>query len=95
MYWYPKLVERVRPESGVDDWVAHDLRRTAASIMTSMGFSRLVVSKILNHVEPGVTKVYDRYSYDKDKREALKAWGSRVQSIISAQSANEGMMTHD
>jgi integrase len=35
----------------------HDLRRTPASYMASMGMSRFVVSKILNHVETGVTSV--------------------------------------
>jgi integrase len=58
--WYQKLVERVRSKAAVADWVAHDPRRTAASMMTGMSFSRLVISKILNHVEPGVTKVYER-----------------------------------
>jgi len=86
MYWYQKLVERVRPRCGVNDWVAHDLRRTAASMMTSMGFSRLVVGKILNHVEPGVTMVYDRYSYDNDKRNALDAWGARLDGILASNS---------
>jgi len=56
---------------------AHDLRRTAATFMTSMGVSRLVVSKILNHVESGVTAVYYRHSYDEEKREALTRWGRR------------------
>jgi integrase len=83
MYWYQKLVERVRPQSKVNDWTAHDLRRTAASMMTSMGFTRLVVGKILNHTEPEVTKVYDRYSYDSEKRAALEAWGSRIQFLLS------------
>ena len=50
--------------------------------MTSMGISRLVVSKILNHVEQGVTRVYDRHSYDKEKREALDAWATRLEEII-------------
>jgi integrase len=87
MYWYQKLVERVRPKSGVDDWRAHDLRRTASSMMTGMGFSRLVAGKILNHREPGVTKVYDRYSYDNDKLEALEAWGNRMEAILSEDKA--------
>jgi integrase len=42
----------------------HDLRRTAASHMTNMGIPRLVVSKVLNHAESGVTALYDRHSYD-------------------------------
>lgn len=36
--------------------------------MNSMDISRLVVSKILNHVESGLTAVYDRHSYDAEKR---------------------------
>jgi hypothetical protein len=51
--------------------------------MTGMGIPRLIVSKILNHVEPGVTAVYDRHSYDKEKREALEAWGRRLQLMVS------------
>jgi integrase len=73
---------RVRQVSKVD-FVPHDLRRTAASYMASMGISRLIVSKILNHSDPSVTKVYDRYSYDKEKRQALEAWGARLQEIVS------------
>ena len=77
------LAERVRAASKVF-FRAHDLRRTAASLMAGMGVPRLVVGKILNHIEPGVTSVYDRYSYDREKREALNAWGARLSSIIEA-----------
>lgn len=60
----------------------HDLRRTAASQMTALGISRLVVSKILNHVEGSVTAIYDRHSYDKEKQYALEVWGSKLEEII-------------
>jgi integrase len=73
-----------RVKLGTGDATPHDLRRTAASHMTSIGISRLVVSKILNHAEPGVTAVYDRHSYDREKREALDAWGAKLQEIIGA-----------
>jgi integrase len=63
---------------GTADATPHDLRRTAASHMTSIGIGRLVVSKILNHAEPGVTAVYDRHSYDREKRAALDTWGERL-----------------
>lgn len=67
--------------SGVD-FVMHDLRRTAASYMASAGVPRLVISKVLNHVEPGVTRVYDRHSYDAEKRQALEAWAARLNGIL-------------
>jgi hypothetical protein len=34
-------------------------------------------------VEPGVTKVYDRHSYAKEKREALESWGRRLMVRMS------------
>ena len=80
-------IERIRKHSRVD-FVMHDLRRTAASRMTGdLGVNRLTVSKILNHVESGVTTVYDRHSYDAEKRQALEAWGSRLEQIVSGESA--------
>ncbi len=77
-----KAAGRIAKAAGVD-FVPHDLRRTAATFMTSMGISRLVVGKLLNHVESGITKVYDRYSYDEEKRDALAAWGDRVETIVT------------
>ena len=66
---------------GTQPFTPHDLRRTAASHMTRIGIPRLVVSKILNHVETGVTAIYDRHSYDAEKREALDAWGQKLEAI--------------
>ena len=64
-------------------FVPHDLRRSAASKMTGRGISRLTVSKLLNHSEAGITKIYDRHSYDPEKRLALDAWGARVEEIVT------------
>lgn len=44
---------------------------------------RFAVSKILNHVETGVTAVYDRHSYEREKREALDFWGRRLMAIVA------------
>ncbi len=37
----------------------------------------------LNHVEPGITKVYDRYGNDREKREALDAWNRKLQMLVA------------
>jgi integrase len=68
----------------IDHFVPHDLRRTVASQITAMGIPRLTVSKILNHVESGVTAVYDRHSYDKEKQKALDKWSKRLEKIVKA-----------
>ena len=43
----------------------------------------MMVKEILNHVEREITAVYDRHSYDAEKREALEAWSRRLQLIVS------------
>jgi integrase len=78
-----KAAERLRDRSKVPDLRVHDFRRTAASLMTGMGISRLTVKKILNHAERDVTAIYDRHSYDPEKRKALEAWGRRLEEIVS------------
>ena len=73
----------------VDHFTPHDLRRTAASMMTASGIQRLTVSKVLNHVETGVTSVYDRHSYDKEKRKALRSWGLQLETILGLKKSNK------
>ena len=77
-----KALERIQKATKIN-FVGHDLRRTAASLMTGMGIQRLTVRKILNHVEKEVTAIYDRYRYDNEKREALEAWSRRLLLIVS------------
>lgn len=67
---------------GLERFTVHDLRRTAASHMTALGHSRLVVGKVLNHTDDSITAVYDRHSYEKEKRLALEAWARKITSII-------------
>ncbi len=81
--WFQRSFNKARAHSGLEDVTMHDLRRTAASLMTGMGISRLVVSKILNHAEHGVTHVYDRHGYDAEKRAALEKWAARLEQILS------------
>ena len=68
---------------GLAPFTPHDLRRTAATHIGMLGFNRLVISKILNHVEGGVTAIYDRHSYDNEKREALEAWSKKLAGLVS------------
>ncbi|WP_025324474.1 tyrosine-type recombinase/integrase [Deferrisoma camini] len=77
-------IQQYRRLTGVERFTPHDLRRTAASGMASLGVPRLVIRQVLNHTDPTVTAVYDRHSYDREKREALEAWERRVREITGA-----------
>ena len=79
----PKRRAVVSRRLGLDDFRGHDLRRTAASRMASAGVPRLVIGKVLNHVEHGVTAVYDRHTYDAEKRAALDAWSRDLGEILA------------
>ena len=79
-----KAVQRARSEANLD-CVAHDFRRTVASHMASLGVPRLVISKVLNHSEGGITRIYDRHSYDSEKREALQKWADCLEKILADQ----------
>ena len=73
---------------GLTDFRGHDLRRTAASRMASSATPRLVIGKLLNHVESGVTAVYDRHSYDNEKRTALDGWARTLTGILKGKKAS-------
>ena len=72
---------------GVPPWVIHDLRRTCASGMARLGIAPHIVEACLNHKSGtirGVAAVYNKYSYDTEKRAALAAWAEHVVSITNS-----------
>lgn len=87
------MAKKAAAERGLDPeevmlepWTFHDLRRTAASGMARLGFPVHVVEAVLNHQSgsiKGVAKIYNRYQYLDEKREALTAWAEYVQRITA------------
>lgn len=64
-------------ESGVSDWTLHDLRRTAATILASLGVPPHIIELTLNHRNStagnvGVAAVYNRHRYDAEIANALQ-----------------------
>jgi integrase len=68
---------------GVADFTPHDLRRTAATFMASMGFMDEIIDAVLNHVKQGIIRTYNRHGYDKEKQQALEAWERKLNGIIT------------
>lgn len=81
-----KALGRARHAIGLADFRIHDLRRTAATRMAELGISPHTISLILNHASARkgsiTSKVYVQYSYDKEKREALEAWGRTLEGVV-------------
>lgn len=74
----PNDIEKVRP------WRFHDLRRSGATHMRSLGVDRETVKKVLNHTRGDVTDIYDRYAMDPEKRAALLKWATEIEWIVGA-----------
>ena len=74
-----------------DRWTAHDLRRSALTKMAELGVAPIVLGHVANHrttTKAGITVgVYVQHAYEREKREALELWASRLQAIIDGGAA--------
>jgi integrase len=82
---YSKHKQAIDEASGVSDWIVHDLRRTARSLMSRAGVPADHAERCLGHVIPGVRGVYDRHEYFEEKAQAFEALAAQVQRIIEPQ----------
>jgi integrase len=80
--------------SGVEKWRLHDLRRTAGTNMAKLGIPVFVISRVLNHAEGGVTSIYARASYLKEKRHALETWATKLESLVSPTAQDKTVEQH-
>ena len=73
-------------EGALADWVIHDLRRTAATGLQRLGFRLEVIEAVLGHISgsrAGIVGVYQRHTFDDEKRKALEAWARHVTGLVS------------
>lgn len=85
--WFggPKL--KLDAASGVKGWRLHDIRRTAATRMSGdLRVPSFDVSRVLNHAQQGVIRVYDRAKHEGAKRAALDAWATLLTRIVTGTS---------
>jgi integrase len=66
----------------VEPWRVHDLRRTVRTGLSALGVAPHVSELVIGHSVGGLVKVYDRYQYLAEKRDALNRWADYVTSIV-------------
>lgn len=71
--------EWVRPRLPVAGWAPHDLRRTGRTLLAALGCPAEVAEVILGHMLPGVRGVYDRHTYDAERRLWLQRLAARLE----------------
>ena len=60
----------------------HDLRRTASTRLSEMDWNELWVEKALNHTKKGVSGIYNRAEYAKQRREMLQVWADYLEKLL-------------
>ena len=74
----------------------HDLRRSAATHMAELGIQPHIIEAILNHVsghKAGVAGIYNRASYDREKRQAIDRWAAHLMALVEGRASNVVALT--
>ena len=87
---WAKAKERIDALIALPHWTVHDLRRTAATRMAELGVQPHIIEAVLNHVsghKSGVAGIYNRATYDREKRQALDLWAEHLLAVVDGRKA--------
>lgn len=68
---------------GIEHFVAHDLRRTAASIMRSANIAPHVIEGVLAHLPSKLERTYQGFDPIPERRNALEVLAARIGEIVA------------
>ncbi len=89
------MMRKHAEEAELAPWRLHDLRRTAASNMARLGVPPQVLAAVLNHSPgsvQGITAIYNRHSYEAEKRDALGRWAAELHRIVRTGESDENVV---
>jgi integrase len=66
----------------LERWTLHDLRRSARSAMSRAKVPPHIAEITLGHVQKGIVQIYDRYTYESEKKQALDSLAAIVERIV-------------
>ena len=75
----------------LEKWIQHDLRRSVATGTAELGIAPHIVEAVLNHVsghKAGIAGVYNRATYEGEKRAALAMWADHVMATVEGRASN-------
>jgi integrase len=67
----------------MDPVTVHDLRRTAATMLTEHGFDKDVIEKALSHERQGIRAVYVLAEYAEQRKRMLQWWADYVDGVVN------------
>ena len=68
----------------------HDTRRSCVTHMAELGVQPHIIEAVLNHVsghKSGVAGIYNRATYDREKRQALDLWAEHLLAVVEGRAA--------
>jgi integrase len=72
-----------------EQWRPHDLRRTAATLMTELGVLPEVAERCLNHLEPNrIKRTYQQFSYWPQMVDAWNRLGDKLAHLTDSDNSN-------
>ncbi len=83
-----KSINKQRKKLNIHHFTPHDLRRTSATLITSLGCPPSWATLMLNHTDNSVTSIYDQYGYDHEKRLATNVLEFALNNILNSESAD-------
>ncbi|MBR8027065.1 tyrosine-type recombinase/integrase [Burkholderia cenocepacia] len=78
-----------RPRLAVTHWSAHDLRRTTRTMLATLGCPNEIAEAVLGHVQPGIVGIYNRHTYDRERRDWLTHLSRRLEEVASTYPAKK------
>jgi integrase len=80
-----KVIKEGDPKGQLKPFRIHDLRRTFASRLASLGIPTDVADRVLNHISgssmSGVKGVYQRYEFLPERQKAMAIWDEFVRNL--------------
>jgi hypothetical protein len=68
---------------GIEPFTPHDLRRTGRTGLDSLGVEDEIAERVLNHQKKGMKRVYDRFAYSPQKRDAIEKWAKYLSDLLA------------
>jgi integrase len=88
---FAECKERLDKAVQIPAWTLHDVRRGVASGLGNIGIAPHVIEQILNHqsgTKSGVSGLYNRSSYEPEKRIALDQWAAHLLAVTENRHSN-------
>jgi hypothetical protein len=76
------LIAAERPGATLMPFRVHDLRVTCETRLARLAFNQDVRDAVIGHAKAGLQKTYNKYDYLAEKRAAVAAYESHIESLV-------------